>query len=661
VRDCNTKVIIVQLPPPRFSFRSSATNIPLAAGFLARTLEKTCPQIEVGILESEVADVYADAGLAQRIIEKAPDILAMSLYVWNVERSLFIASNVRRSLPNICVVIGGPEVTKDNTWVLAHPAPSAGLFGEGEARVCDLVNSVRDPKSRWDIPSSFCRTASGLKINEDYPPVNNLEFLDYPYLDGKLKASLDGTVFLETLRGCPYQCRYCYYHKAFQNIRYHPPATIEKLLDMFYAGDSPVSEIYLMDPTFNSAKNFREILRMIATRRTKKDIRLHTELRADFLTEKDVRLFVEAGLKSAEIGLQSSNPVALETAGRKMNLEKLTKGAHMLKEAGIEVTTGIILGLPGDTPKGFESTLRWLKDSEAYSVAHPFVLSILPGTDFRLRALELQLEYQQRPPYYVRSIPTFAPEELRTSMELCEETLQMEIDYIPPPSLVDSGEACVASPEAADYVSKWIVNPGSNWRSLLPEVLSKATNPFTIWFYGAFKEPLILELADEFVMRNPHSILNVVFDFGKPLPTSFLNRFIELVGNPDLYINRAYFPLYDEGEIMSVNTIMILPDPGSQRLRTGLLDKYEESAQIVWETSVTDDERLTAIPAPLLISGAWTEDSHRSTRVMDLLWSIHSARPEEALFRNQSAAAKWETDYCRQDLGKQFPERILRT
>lgn len=246
-------------------------------------------------------------------------------------------------------------------------------------------------------------------------------------------------------------------------------------------------------------------------------------------------------------------------------------------------------------------------------------------------------------------------------MELCEETLQMEIDYIPPPSLVDTEESGGAVDGVTDYISKWIVNPANIWKDQWSEVLSKATNPFTLWFRGQFNEQAILNIADEFVMKNPHSVLNVVFDFAKPLPKPFLDRLIDLIGNPDLFINRSYYPLYEEGEIMSVNTIMILPDPGVQRLRDVLLDQYSQSAQIVWETSEADEEKLATVPAPLLISGAWTTDPETGSRLMDFLWSIHSDRPEEVLFKNPKLAAKWEIKYCKKGSGGQFPERILRT
>ena len=82
------------------------------------------------------------------------------------------------------------------------------------------------------------------------------------------------------------------------------------------------------------------------------------------------------------------------------------------------------VGLPGDTPEGFVNTLERLKASQSYSVVHPFVLSILPGTDFRLRADELNLQYDPHPPYFVRSTPTFPADEIRLFDTILQRLLQ---------------------------------------------------------------------------------------------------------------------------------------------------------------------------------------------------------------------------------------------
>ena len=78
-------------------------------------------------------DVFADQGLVLEIVKRQPAIVAMTLYVWNVDRSLFLASNIKKLSPQTRILVGGPEVTPDNAWVMRHPSVDAGVFGEGES------------------------------------------------------------------------------------------------------------------------------------------------------------------------------------------------------------------------------------------------------------------------------------------------------------------------------------------------------------------------------------------------------------------------------------------------------------------------------------------------------------------------------------------------
>lgn len=695
-------VLFVQLPPPRFSFDEPPTNIPLAAGFLLSALNATeRNQFIAEVLHPNVTDVFADQGLLAAILEKEPAAVCFTLYVWNVEKSLFLASNIKRSLPGVFIVIGGPEVTPDNRWVLEHPAVDAGVFGEGESRIGVLLEvgleagivggsslcNVGPPKPSprnsnifrmrgharkgtgscsfdtapgQQIPGIFIKYEGRLHLNSKPAPPWDLAACPYPYLDGSITPSRDGTLFLETVRGCPFRCRYCYYHKAFSDQRFHPAAAVEEVLDFAYSPDSPVAELYLMDPTFNARRGFRDILKSMASRRHRKDIQLHTELRADLLKPDDVRLLTDAGLRSAEIGLQSVNPEALRTAGRTGDPEKISAGVRLLKEAGIEVTTGIILGLPKDSPEDFQKTLKWLKDTSAYSVVHPFVLSILPGTDFRAAAETLMLAYDPRPPYHVLSTPTFPEEDFRPALLSCEDAFDMELDYIRPPSLVDRGIDVTASPHQARYISKWIVDPGnSEALAALPHIIPKATDPFTVWFRGVFDEQFMVGILREFSHANPHAVLHVLLEFSEPPSPGFLTEALETAARPDLYLNRSYRPLHGKSAVVSVNFTVIMPDPGSTRLRGELAESYEPLAFVVWDTAETREERLAEMELPLLLSWPPNGAQIHFPSLMSMLANVFGDRTEEVLFRDARAATAWALQ-TRKASGKvTMPELIL--
>jgi len=650
------KVLFVQLPPPRFSFSEAPSNIPLAAGFLSIALHAVIDDTLSGeILEPAIVDVFADQGIVLEIVKRQPVIVAMTLYVWNVERSLFLASNIKKLAPDTKILVGGPEVTPDNNWVITHPAVDAGVFGEGESRIRPLVTFLLGRREEAGTAGFFIKVPAGIHMDTRPHPQWDLSLSPYPYLDKTIAPSRDGTLFLETIRGCPFRCKYCYYHKAFNNIRTHPPGSIEKVLDLAYSKDSGVNEIYLMDPTFNVGQGFRGLVRSMTIRRNARDVALHTELRADLLSREDVILLKDAGLRSAEVGLQTVNPLALKHAGRTGDPEHVARGVEWLKDAGIEVTTGIILGLPNDTPGGFTRTLEWLRQAGAYSVVHPFVLSILPGTDFRTEAEELGIRFHSRPPYYVRSTRTFAEEDFQPALLECENVFDMELDYIPPPSLVDRGPSVVTELDMAAYLSKWIVNlDSSSWLRSLPEVIRKASDPFTIWFRGTMNERMMVDLLHEFAQANPHTCLHVVLELADLPGLQFFDKALYAAAHPDHYLNRAYRPVYGEGAIISINFWITWPDPGNAELRGRVSAAYDSVAGFVWETSRIDEESLSRSSTPLLFSGSITDSGSDYRKLFEILHEIHAGRPEEVLFRDALLQEKWNASF-----GKASPESSL--
>jgi hypothetical protein len=636
-------VLFVQLPPPRFSFREPPTNIPLAAGFLASAVGCSGRrEFMVEILGPDVVDVLGDQGLIQEIVRRGPSVVAVTLYVWNVARSLFLASEVKRRLPETTLLVGGPEVTADNEWVLRHPAVDAGVFGEGESRVPLMLHALLSRCDLSLVPGVFFKDRGTLRVNHGTAPSWDLAAAAYPYLDRVITPSRDGTLFLETVRGCPFRCRYCYYHKAFPTIRRHPQCAIENVLDFAYDPDSPVREIYLMDPTFNARPGFRDLLRSLARRRGKKDVRLHTELRADLIRPEDARLLKDAGLASAEVGLQTVNPDALRTAGRKGHPDKVARGVGLLKESGIEVTTGIILGLPEDTPEGFQRTVNWLLESDAYSVVHPFVLSVLPGTDFRASAQRLGLHYDARPPYHVRSTPTFPEEDFRPALLACESAFSMELDYMPPPSLVDAGPGIVSDASVAPYVSTWIVDVGqSDWAAVLPELASKSTDPFTLWFRGTPNQRAMLSILNHFAGSNPYTCLHVVLEFPDPPSLRFFDKALEACALPSHFLNRSVWPLYNEGEIVSVNFWVILPDLKNHETRELLSEKYLSVATLIWDIRDSDPEIILNTEAPVLFSGGAAARDEKMHSILALFKTAHRDRWDQVLFRDKTFQDAW--------------------
>ncbi len=661
-------LLFAQLPPPRFDFVDPGSNIPLAAGFMiSDARSRGIVGYYAEILDSDIVDVFADSGLIRNIIDRSPDVLALSLYLWNSQRSLFIASCVKRVLPTLKIIIGGPEVTLDNEWILNHPAVDLAVIGEGEPQFGDALEYLASKNQFGE--RSIVGNKNKLNIFDFIrkPEIKNWHpgSSDYPYLDGTVSPSRNGAIFLETVRGCPFKCRYCYYHKAFDSVSLYPLPMVKRALDFCYSAEAQINEIYLMDPTFNARPGFRELLKFMIKKRMSRDVKIHTELRADLLDENDICLFKEAGLISSEIGLQTLNAKALRLAGRSGDPEKVLSMAYSLKRAGVDVTTGIILGLPGDTPESFLYTLDRLEQTEAFSVIQPFTLSVLPGSDFRRDAVRLGLEYDTAPPYYLKSSNTFDSLSMGQCLSRFEEIFELELDYIGYPSLVDLSERTVRSPSEPSYISKWIVNlPLNKSLSIVNRVVERASNPFTLWFRGSDVSDvaeLITKIVSIFTEGNPHTVLIVVFEFAEPVPPGFLSNLLDASANPQTYINKVFFPLYKEGEIISPNFLVIVPLNESAEAREIIEEKYQDLARVVWSCEMERISNCENPGTPLILSGRIPHDPSSRILLLDVLLKIADSRPEEILFRRQEAQSWWNQQARQLSESELIKESILET
>jgi anaerobic magnesium-protoporphyrin IX monomethyl ester cyclase len=180
-------------------------------------------------------------------------------------------------------------------------------------------------------------------------------------------------------RGCPYTCSYCPY---LVNSKYRVRSA-ESIVDeiRYLSAKYKIRGIAFRDPnlTFdkNRARHFAELLL-----RHNIDIRWGMEARTDRLDPNLIRLLFRSGLRSIEVGIESSNQQMLRDNGRiaisSAQQERIIEHCHKL---GIRVIANYILGLPNDTIEGIRETIRYAKRLNTFAIQFT-VTTPYPGTPF---------------------------------------------------------------------------------------------------------------------------------------------------------------------------------------------------------------------------------------------------------------------------------------
>src|SRR5512142_1398780 len=130
------KVLFAQLPLQEPNGQGAEANVPLAAGYLAAYAESRglLARGDWSLLGRAAADYGSDSAIVEAIAAAGPDLVAFSLYAWNLERSLHVAERLLSALPRARLVAGGPEVVA-GTKLVSGAAATAGRGGPFHALV----------------------------------------------------------------------------------------------------------------------------------------------------------------------------------------------------------------------------------------------------------------------------------------------------------------------------------------------------------------------------------------------------------------------------------------------------------------------------------------------------------------------------------------------
>jgi anaerobic magnesium-protoporphyrin IX monomethyl ester cyclase len=367
---------------------------------------------DVAILEfSKEQDVDAIAG---RIVETGPDVVGLSIYVWNVVTLMAVAARIRALLPEVKIVAGGPEVGPRAAEVLGRvPSLDAVVRSEGEIPFADVVDAWAAGGNLERVAGVTHRAGGRVVENPEAPILKNLDRLPSPHT-ARYAASLgdlsERVICIETQRGCVFRCNFCFYNKdlSIRNRRFDLDR-VKSEIHFWLQHD--VRRIYLMDPIFNlNAARAKDICRFVAANNHRRTP-FHAEIWAEFVDEETARLFRDASFELLEVGLQTTDDTALAAVERRLKLAPFVDGVNWLRKYGLKFELQLIYGLPGETRDTFRRSLNFAKSLRPSFLA-VFPLMILPGTELWQKTKSFNLQFDDAPPYFVRSHHSMTAEDI---------------------------------------------------------------------------------------------------------------------------------------------------------------------------------------------------------------------------------------------------------
>lgn len=431
------KLKLVQLPVPPPAALAATGNVPLAAGCLgvATHVHGFADRVAVEVVAPAITDQFGDARLADLLAADEPDFLGLSLYLWNVERSLHLAREVKRRSPHTTVLIGGPEVSVDNQRLLAQSGFDLAVAGEGEEALADVLEHWLTGRELAGLPGVAVRTSSGLT---PFGPPRSAKFAlsryPSPYLEGLIPVEAERSAYVEGARGCRSKCTFCFYPKAASALRLLDPSQVEAVV----AGlrDRGAREVAFLDPTFNHRPDFEPVLDALLRANATRALSFFAEVRPEGLSAAHAKLLAKAGFTKLEIGLQSVNAKTLKRVQRGGNPAMVAAAAKLLRAEGIELLVDLIVGLPGDTADDVARGVDFLEANGLGDCAQVFPLFVLPGTAMRETAQNDGLVFEPDPPYRIVRTATMSEQAIAESLRDAQTRLGRSLEEQARPHLV---------------------------------------------------------------------------------------------------------------------------------------------------------------------------------------------------------------------------------
>jgi len=404
------KILFLQLPRLDHDAHGQQENVPLAAVYLRHALERSGERRFHRVVSIPNADRLDDHRLLAAITRLKPDVIASTLFLWNIERTLDLLSKARRILPRLKVVAGGPEVAPDHPFLFRSRMADVAVSGEGEKVFPEILKALRTGR-RYTPPAQ----PPAFNLRTDLPPAA------YPCN----RPDANGMAYLEATRGCPLRCSYCCYGHRRHAVSFLPAADVlERVRVLFRRG---AREIRFIDPTFNANPEFRRILAELAKLNRGRRLEFFAELQADRITADDARLLAAANFREIEVGVQSRSTETLRRIHRPTRLNRLDRGIRALARAGILVTVDMMYGLPGQDLREIRAMLDWAAKLRGIRVQCLQTL-LLPGTEIRRDRRRFGLRALDRPPYQVQSTASLSAEELRRAEAMVQWKLGIIAD-----------------------------------------------------------------------------------------------------------------------------------------------------------------------------------------------------------------------------------------
>jgi putative methyltransferase len=326
-----------------------------------------------------------------------PGVAAFSVQIWNEQLCLRVASEVKKKFPSCLILFGGTQVPHHpESYFEKHQFIDVAVRAEGEEpfkRIMERLITSREfagiPGVTWRHP----QTREVILNTDSVEFEKDLDVYPSPYLTGlydemvKNNTKFRFQALIETNRGCPFTCTFCYWGKGGLSRKYRFYGIDRVAQEIEWIGKNKIAFVYNCDSNFGMHKRDVDIAHMMVESKKKygypeKVVNLYGKNTDDRIYEISKLLYQNGMHKGLGLSRQSMDETALENTRRSnIKLSVYKSLQSKFESEGIPTFTELILGLPGETYASLAAGISELMETSLRCQLVIVLLEIYPNTE----------------------------------------------------------------------------------------------------------------------------------------------------------------------------------------------------------------------------------------------------------------------------------------
>ena len=381
---------------------SKVTWFPIGIGYIATSMKNS--GINFDLLDIE-AYRYSNEEIIQKFADKKYDIYCLGTLVTGYSKMKWLAEEIRKSNAEATIICGNSVVSSIPKITLKKTEVDIGVTGEGDVTIVELIDAICNNKPISEVAGICYLNGNEVVLTQRRPVIEDIDSL--PIIDWEifnidlyLEKSINGIAkpypipkeqikafVINTARGCPFQCTFCFHVFKGYKYRYRSSASIVfelKMLNQRY-GINYVN--FLDELTFFSKQQAEEFAdKLIASGL---NIFWNADIRSNLFTDADAEILQkmkQSGCLSVGYSLESGNAEILRQMNKGLSVDDFITQKRALSAAGIHSNTSLVFGYPTETKETIRETFRALEKAGVYPSSG--YLLPQPGTPMYDLALE---------------------------------------------------------------------------------------------------------------------------------------------------------------------------------------------------------------------------------------------------------------------------------